>query len=117
MKKFSVLSSQFSVPAMLLLVLVIAGAGCASNNATVARITLPNGLRIEQPKDVRFGKLTATVGSNGWNIAIEDYNSAANVMAIEAAGKADALKSDALVNALKAGADIAGKAAGAAVKP
>jgi hypothetical protein len=91
--------------------------GCASNNATTARITLPNGTRIEQPKDVRFGKLVANVGSNGWNITIVDYNSAANVMAIEAAGKADALKSDALVNALKAGAAIAGQAAGSAVKP
>jgi hypothetical protein len=97
--------------------IAVLGTGCASNNATVARISLPGGIRIEQPKDVRFGKLTATVGSNGWNIAIEDYNSAANVMAIEAAGKADALKSDALVNALKAGADIAGQAAAKSVKP
>jgi hypothetical protein len=111
----SVLGSRFSVLSSLLLVL--AGAGCASNTATVARITLPNGLRIEQPKDVRFDSLMAEVGTNGWMITINGYNSAANVMAIEAAGKADALKSDALVNALKAGADIAGKAAGAAVKP
>jgi hypothetical protein len=91
--------------------------GCASNNATVARITLPGGIRIEQPKDVRFDSLIAGVNSNGWSVTVKGYNSAANVMAIEAAGKADALKSDALVNALKAGAEIAGKAAGAAVKP
>jgi hypothetical protein len=97
--------------------LAVLGTGCASNNATVARITLPGGIRIEQPKDVRFDSLMAEVGTNGWMITINGYNSAANVMAIEAAGKADALKSDALVNALKAGAEIAGKAAGAAVKP
>ena len=113
----SVLGSRFSVLSSLLLVLVLAGAGCASNTATVARIMLPGGIRIEQPKDVRFDSLMAEVGTNGWMITINGYNSAANVMAIEAAGKADALKSDALVNALKAGADIAGKAAGAAVKP
>jgi hypothetical protein len=97
--------------------LAVLGTGCASNNATVARITLPGGIRIEQPKDVRFDSLIAGVNSNGWSVTVKGYNSAANVMAIEAAGKADALKSDALVNALKAGADIAGKAAGAAVKP
>jgi hypothetical protein len=97
--------------------LLVLAAGCASNNATVARIMLPGGIRIEQPKDVRFDSLTAGVNSNGWSVTVKGYNSAANVMAIEAAGKADALKSDALVNALKAGADIAGKAAGAAVKP
>ena len=113
------ISSQLSavsfVAASLLAVLL--STGCASNNATVARISLPGGIRIEQPKDVRFDSLTAGVNSNGWSVTVKGYNSAANVMAIEAAGKADALKSDALVNALKAGADIAGKAAGAAVKP
>ena len=78
---------------------------------------MPGGIRIEQPKDVRFDSLMAEVGTNGWMITINGYNSAANVMAIEAAGKADALKSDALVNALKAGADIAAQSAAKSVKP